>query len=327
VRRSLLSAAIVGLSLASTPGFSQLTVTTPVVEHDLLRVSQVYPVRSQGYSEIGSNPDGISPNNCFEGRAQRGPNVEVTPGIFCLATDSNFRLDVNGFVTCPVGYALEVVQSVRLTKTIPGSRKVPDCYRPMQFIQFGSGIRTWWALKYTQPGTTFCLELTVVCHRVDSMGRRVLRSFPKIHIDKWTWEVGVELATLPLVIDMLHSHPLSVLEFPCIADERVYMELRSMAEAFRDAPTMGEAAMIAIGIESFVAMQCVMVDFFVAPDFIRGPEFGFAEPPGNLPSGTNWTPFDGTADGGILDTLENPCCCKLIADVEYLFNKFNLGNW
>jgi hypothetical protein len=289
-------------------------------------ISEVYPVIPQGYDDTGGgNPDNISDNTCFDGTDQTTPNVTVTPGVFCLGPTTNFRIDVNRFATCPSGYGSPYVQSFRLTKTVPGSQKVPNCYPPQQYIQFGAaGIRTWWALKYTQPGTTFVLEVTVRCLQNGST-----RGRPEIHMDRWVWQVGVEVATLGMVIDMLHSSALSVMEFPCIADERVYADLKQLARNLREAAALtnetqrqllGRAAIM--DLEFVILSECVWVDF-VAPEFARGDGMGFTRPPGNLPSGTDWTPFDDEEDGGIIDSLENPCCCKLMVDVEYISN--NLG--
>lgn len=318
MRRSLLPFAVLGLALAAVPAFAQSVtgVTVAVTSHGPYFISEVYPVTPLSYSQTAQgNPDRIADNTCFVGTQQSTPNVTVTPGILALGTNNNFQLDVYKFVTCPTGYGSPFVQSFRLTKTVPGSRKVPDCYPAQQYFQFGArGIRTWWALKYAQPGTTFCLEVTVVC-------QPIRRGVPQIHIDKWVWKVGVELATLPMVIDMLHSSALSVMEFPCIADERVYTDLKNLALALREATNQVDAQNAVINFEWFVLSECVLADF-VAPEFERMDTFGFTRPPGNLPSGTAWTPF-ADISGGIVDTLENPCCCKLIVDVEYIAN--NLG--
>jgi hypothetical protein len=114
------------------------------------------------------------------------------------------------------------------------------------------------------------------------------------------------------------------MEFPCIADEAVLMRLKMLAQDLIDAPSKLEAQDAVFAMESLVSIECVIGDF-VAPSYIRGVE-GFDRPPGNLPAWTNWTPFEGLQDGGILDTIENPCCCKLLADLEYIFNNLDLGN-
>jgi hypothetical protein len=111
------------------------------------------------------------------------------------------------------------------------------------------------------------------------------------------------------------------MEFPCIADERVFADLKGLALALREASNQIDAQNAVVNFEFFVLSECVFADF-VAPEFARMDTFGFTQPPGNLPSGTSWTPFQDVS-GGIIDTLENPCCCKLMVDIEYIAN--NLG--
>ena len=69
------------------------------------------------------------------------------------------------------------MQAYRLIKQVPGSFKCPDVYglphfqpnssgnlvlQPYTYFQFGTGVRTWWALNFTQPGTVFILEVVSV---------------------------------------------------------------------------------------------------------------------------------------------------------------------
>ena len=79
------------------------------------------------------------------------------------------------------------VQAFRLTKQVPGSFKCPDVYglphfnsdgklTPYQYFQFGTGVRTWWSLNFTQPGTKFILEVV-------SVDRAVLGGSPLLHKD------------------------------------------------------------------------------------------------------------------------------------------------
>jgi hypothetical protein len=284
----------------------------------------------------------------------------VVPGILCLDTTEDFALNIAAFATCNEYEVGEpYVQSFRLIKRVPGSHKAP-CYGdpeyPPVYYQFGSkGVRTWWALKYTQPGTTFTLELTVRCQQSVPGSSRLK---PVMHIDRWEWVVGVTPESFPLVIDMLHSTPLSVLEIPCIADEGVYKKLKDLAkELAYEIETDGslydkQAALFAL--EGFIVEQCVYADW-VFPAYMDPEDpLGF-EPskiPGNFPTqsestyggdGTgNWSPYgshyggygggyddgyddDYDADGGIIESFEDPCCCKLMADVEYIGEEYDIA--
>lgn len=351
MKSGLTPLAVVSLMLWVAPEVLAQTVVAgntklPVIQHGPYLISQVYEVEPGNYGPISdkySNPDGISPNRCFRGTQQTVENVRVVPGVLCLDTDDKFALNVAAFATCPPDAVGEpYVQSFRLIKKVPGSKKA-ICYgdprNPPTYYQFGAkGVRTWWTLKYTQPGTTFCLELTVRCMK--RVGR-VLR--PTLHIDQWIWKVAVTPEDFPNVIDMLHSTPLSVLEIPCIADEGVYRKLKQLAYEFK-AAVESDASLYKkqeafFALEMYIFQQCMHVDWFfpayIDPDNPYG--FEMSKVPGNFPTtspstyggGTgNWSPHYGEykdePDGGIVDSFEDPCCCKLIADVEFLGAQFGI---
>lgn len=324
--------------------------TMPVRDHGVFLLSEVYEVEPGDYGDLNDdcNPDHISPNQCFRGTKQCDENVRVVPGILCLDTNEDFALNLEAFATC---YEDEVgdpyVQSFRLIKRVPGSYKAP-CYGdpkyPPTYYQFGSkGVRTWWALKYTQPGTTFTLELTVRCQKYVPGSTRLK---PVFHIDRYTWLVGVTPETFPLVIDMLHSTPLSVLEIPCIVDEGVYSELKYLAKQLQwcveTDVDLWEKQDALMDLEGFILQQCMHVDWLF-PSYIRPHDprgFDPSKIPGNFPTTSestyggggygNWCPDghggnDGEVDGGIIESFEDPCCCKLMADVEYIGEKYGIA--
>lgn len=324
----------------------------PVRKHGPFLLSQVYTVEPGNYGPVSNtyvNPDGISPNRCFRGTQQTEENVRVVPGILCLDTKENFRINLAAFATCNDDEVGEpYVQSFRLIKRVPGSYKAP-CYgdprNPPIYYQFGSeGVRTWWALKYTQPGTTFTLELTVRCMKYAPGSRRLQ---PVFHIDVWEWIVGVTPETFPLVIDMLHSTPLSVLEIPCIADEGVFAELKRRAFKLKYAVendlSLSKKQYALFALEGYILEQCLYAEW-VFPSYIDPADpqgFQPSKIPGNFPtespstyggSGTgNWSPYTNdpwypnAPDGGIIESFEDPCCCKLLADVEYIGEKYGIA--
>src|SRR5438552_432610 len=100
----------------------------------------------------------------------------ATPGVICLAR-KGLALDVNCFAVASTAsnqFGPCFVQAYRLIKQVPGSFKCPDVYGlphfddkgnllPYQYFQYGTGVRTWWALNFTQPGTKFILEVVSAC--------------------------------------------------------------------------------------------------------------------------------------------------------------------
>jgi hypothetical protein len=339
-------------SVKKTTARATASTTMPVRKHGPYMLSEVYEVEPGDYGAITNtkkNPDRIAPNRCFRGTKQTYENVRVVPGILCLDTTEDFALNIAAFATCAEDEVGEpYVQSFRLTKCVPGSYKAP-CYGdpryPPVYCQFGSkGVSTWWALKYTQPGTTFTLELTVRCQKY-MPGSSRLR--PVMHIDRWEWVVGVTPETFPLVIDMLHSTPLSVLEIPCIADEGVYAELKRLAKELKYAVEsdayLYDKQEALFALEGFILEQCMYADWlfpsYLDPEDPRG--FEPSKIPGNFPTQSestyggggmgNWCPYshyggyDDAPDGGIVESFEDPCCCKLMADVEYIGEKYGIA--
>ncbi len=232
--------------------------------------------------------------------AQEPVSYLAVPGTFRLRTVSvggRRVLDVAAYATCPKGQSNPFVQSFRLIKEIPGSQSCPERYPPQRFFQFGSGIRTFWALAYTQPGTTFALELTVVC-RTSTGGTAK-------HIDRWVWKVVASPCTLSALIDVLHDHPIGTSEVSCIQSEALYVALKENAKRIgaRLARCDRQGACDEIfTMEGLILSQCLFTDCF-------GP------PPEDF-SATEVSPL--LVEGGILDTPENPCCCVLLVTLEYV---------
>src|SRR5712691_3256574 len=132
-----------------------------------------------------------------------------------------------------------MVQAFRFFNFVPGSFKCPAVYELPHFapdssgnlvlqsyiyVQFGTGIRTWWALNFTQPGTRFLLQVISSCQFVplDSQGNPIGVQQPRLHVDSWRWRVVADQHTLGSIIDLMHGAAVSTLEAPCILGEDMY---------------------------------------------------------------------------------------------------------
>jgi hypothetical protein len=275
----------------------------PYVLHGPFDLAQAYPAQPSGYP--GSTPS-IADDECFTGTQQGMPNATAVSGAFCLDTvivDGVPVLNVNAFATCPSGQFQPFVQSYRLIKDVPGSGKCPLTYAPRTWIQFGTGIRTWWALRYTQPGTTFTLELTVRCNDPRKRGK------PAIHIDRWTWRVTANLDTLPYVIQVFHTGAIGTLEIPCIAGEETYQCLVAGVNRLKTASSLVAKQNALFGLEALLIASGAFGEVLTPEEWF--PSF----PPGNnaVLGDHGYT--------GIFETLEHPCVCKLLADLEFIGEK------
>jgi hypothetical protein len=260
-------------------------------------------------------------------------------GILCLPTAGdllNPRLNVNAFAVAGPGDDPALgcfVQMARLIKEIPGSIKCPDTYgtpvfdingnptgQPARrYAQFGatpSGIRTWWALNYSMPGTKFSLELTVVCRRRLTSGITV----PDIHVDRYTWVVVANADTLPVVINLLHTTTIGTSEIPCFVSEQAYCDFMAAAGLVKQADLSGsqdDRFAAVTTFEGLIGQYCTFVDFvdptllFPGPPDPLSPQTPTYQPPGDLGDIPG-----GAGSVGVIDSLENPCCCKMLVDIE-----------
>jgi hypothetical protein len=332
VKKALLSLTLLSLVAVVTPSAIAVpvvgagTITLPVFQHP--GEGQAFAL-AEAYPAIPGLLSADHANKCLGEReisaAQPFCGVEqivladegdpsftghAVPGIFALQShsvseeDPRQRLDVNCFAMCPPnsGQTQPFVQSFRLIKNVPGSNKCPVTYGPRTFLQFGSGIRTWWSLIYTQPGTTFTLELTVRCLQPNGK--------PALHVDKWVWEVVATFESTLRVLDVLHTNAIGTTEVPCISSEDMYIALRESVKEIRDIITQ-DPENIVDAQDSLFKTEALLIAFCAFTDcFIPENVFSVQFPPSNdMQSGDfGWT--------GIIDTLENPCCCKVMVDIE-----------
>jgi hypothetical protein len=330
VKKALLSLTLLSLIAVVTPSAVAVTASAgsaslPVFQHpgegQAFALAEAYPAVPGLLAGDPANrclgDRGISLPEPFCGVLQNELTDEVdtsfnghaVPGIFALQSrsvseeDPRQRLDVNCFVTCPDGFTQPFVQSFKLIKNVPGSNKCPVTFGPRTFFQIGGQqVRTWWSLIYTQPGTTFTLELVVRC--LGPNGRISL------HIDRWVWEVVATFESTLRVLDVLHTNAVGTTEIPCISSEDMYIALRESVKGIRDIlaedpENIPDAQDALFKTEALLIAFCAFTDCFIPEDV-----FSYQFPPSNdMQFGDfGWT--------GILDTIENPCCCKIMVDIE-----------
>jgi hypothetical protein len=291
---------------------------------------------------------GIADPRTYCGNTFKSMPPGAAPGILSLAR-SGFALDVNCFVVAPENAVSCFVQSYRFFKFVPGSFKCPDVYGlphfddkgnlvPYMYSQFGAGVRTWWSLNFTQPGTRFLLQVISVCQVPRSVGGGRTINVGEIHMDSWRWRVVADVNTLGHVINLMHGGAISTLEVPCILGEDMYEALvnaqQRLAKALNNpvdpddpfTPQLMRISNAIFDFEALVVANCLFVEVlnpliaFPGPRQFGAPNF---QPPGNLAQ----TIFfgQGSAVAGIIDTIENPCCCKLIVDLEWIAIKSGVG--
>jgi hypothetical protein len=331
-KRLLYLVLIGGVTLITSPSFAQLgNGSISTIDQGPFNLAEAYPCTAGSYDTgLGIANLGVFTGTC---PAQIGiPGA--APGILCLQRTGNV-LNANCFIVVPPHQAPPCfVQAYRLTKQVPGSFKCPDVYGlphfdsngnliPYQYFQFGGGVRTWWSLNFTQPGTQFILEVVSVC-RTDAQSPSP--GTPVLHKDRWTWRVVADANSLGCVIDLMHQSAVGTLEVPCILGEDMYDALKkaqtrlagAIAEATGDRLTdVGNAI---FDMEALIVANCLFVELLNPLVAFPGPaQFGAPniQPPGNLAQSVVFV-TQGSAVAGIIDTIEHPCCCKLLVDLEWI---------
>ena len=326
--KGLQSLVVLGLALAAaSAGHAQIQSTdfsVPAYAQGTFNVAEAYPCTVGSYTGMG-----ISDSQTWGGSC---PSVSLTrgaaPGIFSLRRTDQFALDANCFAVIPPGQIPPChIQSYQLTKDVPGSFKCPDVYGlphfdqhdnlvPYRYFQFGAGIRTWWSLSYSQPGTRFILSVISVCFAAAG-------NTPRVHKDVWIWRVVANPDTLLAVIELMHGGAISTLEVPCILAEDMYVGLTSAASRLKAAQATGSLVAISnalFDLEALIVANCLFIEVLkpteVFPGAIQFDGPGF-QPPGNLAQ-TVFVGTEGSAIAGLVDTVENPCCCKLLVDLEWI---------
>jgi hypothetical protein len=132
--------------------------------------------------------------------------------------------------------------------------------------------------------------------------------------------------TLLNVINLMHAGAVSTLEVPCILGEDMYDALiKGQVRLANAIAETGSSRLSDVGnaifdMEALVVANCLFVELLNPLAAFPGPA-QFGAPNISLPGNLSQTvTFDsqGTAVAGMIDTIEHPCCCKLLVDLEWI---------
>ena len=240
--------------------------------------------------------------DCFRGYLE--PDYDVitsAPGILCIDPGDDWSHFVGAAQeSTPIPYT---IKNVMLVKECPEYVQCRDIFPAHTITQQGTpNIRLWWPLMYTIPSCTFTLTIlygTPVLYDDDGPGPNPPAW---VHVEQWVWHVDVDLERLSLLLELFHELPFGKDEVPIISDEPLYWELQWKLYEAMMAFMMGDtaaAAMILADFELEVMDACIDVS----------PAYPNPTGPGT----------------GIANTEENPACCKLLIDVEYILQTTGIG--
>lgn len=285
--------------------------TSPAVScSHAYNLAQVYPAQPSsltGYPGPGS----------FVGETVVPFSSGTVPGVLCLAKNGSNRLDVQRFANSGC-CASPAVQFVTLTQTFPGSVICPDLYPTRTITQTGDGIRTWWPLQFTQPGTKFRLLLQGVCS-----------SAP--YQEEYLWTVIANPESLALLLDLFHTAEIGKTEVPCILGEDAYLQLKSCyatlaqrINALKASP--GDGALRSNALAAVLDCQALINFYAMFVESLADVGQFVTLPSGNLAPTVPNPPPGIPSIAGIIDTVESPCGCKMLVDLEYIAKVNGLVN-
>jgi hypothetical protein len=287
MKKSLLLIAL--MLLVAVPAMAARVSSVPIT-HDEALVYQAYPGNSEGTD--------------LEFLGYLGTGLDVitaVPGVLSIVPGENWENFVGAAQEDPaIAYT---IKNVVLCKQTPSIIQCADVFPAKKICQQGTpNIRLWWPLMYELPGTTWTLTIlygTGAPYDDDGTGPNPAGY---VHTEVWTWQVDATLESLQNLMDLFHELPFGLDEVPLISDEELFPVLQEKIDAIELAlegsvPDTVNAGLILGDFEMEVMDACIPI--------------------------SPMTPAPTGVGTGIANTLENPACCKLMADAEFI--GFDLG--
>ncbi len=223
-----------------------------------------------------------------------GDTISAVPGVLSIVPGDKW----SNFVRAAQEGIPYNLKNVTLCKQTPSIIQCADVFPAKTICQQGtSGIRRWWPLMYEVPGTTWTLTIQYGTNNQyddDGAGPNPAGYY---HSQTRQWYMDATLDSMKDLLALFHELPFGLDEVPLISDEVLYpvllAKLGGIAEALDGPePDLLSAAMLLGDFEMEVMDACISVS-----------------PARPRPTGP------GT---GIANSEENPACCKLLADIEYI---------
>lgn len=218
--------------------------------------------------------------------------MAAVPGILSIVPGEQWSNYV-GAAQFHVPYTLK---NVVLKKTTPEIIQCADVFPARTVSQQGTpNIRLWWPLMYETAGTTW--TLTILYGTSDPWDDDGDGPNPAgyVHTEEWKWLLETDIPHMQLMLDLLHELPFGLDEVPLISDEALFSVLEGKLDGIQtlvDNKKLTDAGLLLGDFEMEVMDACIL-----------------SSPRTPRPTGP------GT---GIANTIENPACCKLMADAEYV---------
>ena len=287
--------------MVAAPVMAARITSTPVIH--TMTVYQAYPGDSDPRITDGAL------DNCWQGylgNAEGADTITAVPGILCIDPGCTAWCNFIAAAQSDVPYT---IKSTTLTKSTPSfvqcttdANGAPIFPAHVVNQQGTPNIRLWWPLMYEVPGTTYTLTILYGTGSLFDDDGAGPNPPAWAHVEQWVWTVGADFESLTNLLALFHELPYGKDEVPLISDETLYLILQAKvaaASAAFDMCDLATASMILADFELEVMDACIDT----SP--------GFPNPTG---IGT-----------GIANSAENPACCKLLVDIEYILETTGIG--
>ena len=272
------------------------TVVTDTGEATVIIVSNVL-VQAVGANSLGTNLR-------FRGYL---PSIEdaisAAPGILWIIPQGPGQPPWANFIAAAQAGVPYTIKNTTFVKQTPAFVQCGPIFPSHTVTQQGTpNIRLWWPLMYETPGTTFTLTILYGTHSLfDDDGPGPNRP-AWVHLETFTKTVEATLDSLSDLLALFHELPFGLDEVPLISDETLYPILQAKIAAANAAFENGDTATAAFILADF---ELEVMDACIDDS----PAFPNPTGPGT----------------GIANSEENPACCKLLVDVEYILKTTGIG--
>jgi hypothetical protein len=274
---------------ASAAKLVQVPITGP--DHNFT-LFQAYAVADEG-----EGADAILGYNGF-GDA----TITAVPGVLSFVPGGTYpAYDWTNFINAPSTVG-PFIKNVTLTKVTGTTGQCSDVFPVTTVNQQGSpNIRVWWPLMYELPGTTWTLTVFYGTKLAYVDSANIGKPGAYAHTEVWTFAVDADLESMEAELALFHEIPYGKDEVGLISDEVLFPVLETKLAGISDDLVNGDlfdGGLLLSDFEMEVSDACIT----------SSPRFPY--PTGQFT--------------GIANSDENPACCKLLADSEYVGFKYNL---
>lgn len=226
-------------------------------------------------------------------RGGLGDPITAVPGVFAFDSGPGWQNYVRATELCREAK----ITNVSLRKYFEGNDDCPDYFKPVNMLQQGSTrVRNWWPLMYEPPTTSWTLSVYYDTATPVQFPGETQASVH--HQDSWQWTVVTDIEHTKLFIDMIHELPLGTTQKPVLSDEKLYKQLKAQLDEIDDLAKQNKLDEAGMKLDTFI----LDVEDACITESCLPFKFG----------------------AGIANTAENPACCKLLLDADYIGKTLNL---